>query len=185
MIMSVFVTSSAWQISLETRITGLWTKSCAERDLIYQQEWNASRNSIPTALRVGWSGDWTAAAVRDFFFFSKTCSLLYKGYRVTFPGYSDRAVKLTSHLHLMSRLRMSGVDRHCFYTLLGLDCFIPLFTSAVFGWDYWSLKMLSLGNSIIQKRGNRRLYWSSREVKFGPRSFVVRNSLGLTYCFTK
>ena len=105
---------------------------------------------------------------KRFFLSSKTCSLPYKGYSITFPGYSGRGVKLTTHLHRVSRLRMSGVDRYCFYTLHGVYCFIPLFTSTVFGWDCWSLKMLSLGNSIIQKRGNKKLYWSSNRGELLP-----------------
>ena len=80
---------------------------------------------------------------------------------------------------------MSGVDRYCFYNLHGVDCFIPLFTSAVFGWDCWSLKMLSLGNSIIQKHDNKRLYWSSNRGELWPS--VIRRKKFTRPCllFTK
>jgi hypothetical protein len=59
---------------------------------------------ILTGLRAGRPGVWTLAQARVFFYFTKRPNRLWN------PGNkATGGVKLTTHLHLVQRLKMSGV----------------------------------------------------------------------------
>ena len=82
------------------------------------------------------------------YFFSPICtdqlwgppSLLFSGYQCSFRRYSDWGVTLTSHLHLVPRLRMSGAIH-----LLHLCGFMAWVRRTLL----YSLKMQKLGRNVF------------------------------------
>jgi hypothetical protein len=83
----------------------------------YVEWWTDGCDKVGTAASYGLDDPgFESRQVRETFSYTKwsrrpfrdTPSLLFEGYLGTYPYWSGRGVKLTTHLHLVPSLRMSG-----------------------------------------------------------------------------